>query len=68
MGTRTELARLAWRFATEDSIAAAVWHAATRFFRPSPEDWEWIALPAGMFWLYRLLRPARLAVKWAKRL
>ncbi len=65
---RTELARLTWRFATEDSLAASMWHATTRFFRPGPEDWDWLSVPAGMSWLHRLLRPARLAVKWAKRL
>ena len=64
----TQLARLTWRFATEDSVAAAMWHAATRFFRPGPEDWDWVSFPVGLSWLYRPLRPARLAVKWARRL
>jgi hypothetical protein len=59
---------LTWRFATEDTLWAGLAHAATRFFRPGPEDWEWFALPRGARWLYRALRPARLAAKWAKRL
>ena len=65
---RTELARLTWRLASEDSVVASLWHAATRLFRPGPEDWDWLSVPPGMSWLYRVLRPARLAVKWAKRL
>ncbi len=59
---------LAWRFASEDSFVAALLYAATRFLRPGPEDWEWLALPKGAGWLYPVLRPARLAAKWAKRL
>ena len=57
-----------WRIATEDSLSAALFQVATRFFRPGPEDWEWLALPKGAGWLYPALRPARLAAKWAKRL
>lgn len=66
--TEPRLDMLTWRFSTEDSLAAGLTHAATRFFRPGPEDWEWFALPRGARWLYRVLRPARLAAKWAKRL
>jgi hypothetical protein len=67
-GSRRELAMKSWRFATEDSVTVGIWHGAVRFFRPGPEDWDWIALPSWAEWLYRALRPARLAVKWAKRL
>ena len=67
-GLDPRLDLLTWRFATEDSLPAGLAHAATRFFRPGPEDWEWLALPRGAGWLYPVLRPARLAVKWAKRL
>jgi hypothetical protein len=67
-GSRRELSMKFWRFATEDSTAAGMWHGVVRFFRPGPEDWEWIALPSWAESLYRVLRPARLAVKWAKRL
>lgn len=67
-GTEPRLGLLIWRFATEDSLPAGLAHAVTRFFRPGPEDWEWLALPRGAGWLYPVLRPARLAVKWAKRL
>jgi len=39
-----------------------------RFFRPGPEDWDSLALPGWAEWLYYLLRPPRLALKWLKRL
>lgn len=67
-GSREELAAKFWRFATEDSVARGLWHAEVRFFRPGPEDWSWISLPSWAEWLYRVLRPFRLAAKWAKRL
>jgi hypothetical protein len=57
-----------WSVATEDSIPACVTHAAERAFRPGPEDWQAVALPAGAEWLYYALRPMRLGVKWASRL
>jgi Uncharacterised nucleotidyltransferase len=67
-GAGRHLALLFWRFATEDSLAAGVWHGTTRLFSPGPEDWEGLALPPRMAWLYYPLRPVRLAVKWAKQL
>lgn len=67
-GPRRELTAKFWRFATEDSEAAAIWHGAVRFFLPGPEDWAWLSLPAWAGWLYYVLRPFRLAVKWTKRL
>ena len=62
------LGLLRWRFATEDSLAAGLGHAALRFFRPGPEDWRSLRLPAAMRWLYYPLRPARLGFKWVGRL
>ena len=56
-----------WSIVTEDSAGASAQHAALRFFRPGPEDWRTVALPAGADWLYWVLRPPRLALKWAKR-
>ena len=63
-----QLGLLHWRFASEDSLVARLAHGARRFFQPGPEDWSWLVLPPGSRWLYRVLRPGRLAVKWAKRL
>ena len=40
-------------------VAAAV--------RPTPGDWEWMRLPAGLAWLYWPLRPVRLAAKYLFR-
>ena len=54
-----------WETATEDTTAACVRHAAARVLRPGPEDWESVTLPEGAAWLYYLVRPARLAGKWA---
>ena len=67
-GGRTELTDLAWTIVTEDSIPRALEHAAVRSFRPHTGEWEALALPAGAEWLYYLLRPLRLAVKWLRRL
>jgi hypothetical protein len=65
---RRRLTAISWRSATEDSLANGLRHAAVRFFRPGPEDWEALALPPRAEWLHYLLRPFLLAVKWAKRL
>ncbi len=67
-GRRRRLTAISWRSATEDSFGRGLWHAAVRFFRPGPEDWEALALPPRAEWLHYLLRPFLLAVKWAKRL
>ncbi len=64
---RPTLEHLFWKFATEDSAVAGLGHAGVRFFRSGPEDWEWVNLPSYAEWLYPVLRPARLALKWAKR-
>jgi hypothetical protein len=65
---REALVRLLARFATEDSVALSLRHASLRFFTPGPEDWGTIALPAHLGWLYWLLRPGRVTVKWLKLL
>lgn len=64
---RPTLDHLFWKFATEDSALAGLGHASVRFFRAGPEDWEWVTLPRYAEWLYPVLRPARLALKWARR-
>jgi hypothetical protein len=66
--TRGDLNMITWRVVSEDSLPAGVAHALARFFRPGPEDWDWLTLPRGAGWLYPVLRPARLAAKWARRL
>ncbi len=63
-----DLVRLLMRFCTEDSVLLSLRHATVRIFTPGPEDWESYSLPARLTWLYYPLRPARLAVKWLKRL
>jgi hypothetical protein len=65
---RRRLAALSWTFASEDSLSAGLRHAAVRFFRPGPDDWEAVALPRRSEWLYYPLRPFLVAGKWAKRL
>lgn len=65
---RGELVHLLWVFATEDSIAAGLWHGFTRLFRPGPADWATLGLPRYMEWLYYMIRPFRLAGKWVRRL
>jgi hypothetical protein len=65
---RRHLGLLRWRFATEDSLAAGLGHATVRFFRPGPEDWQSLRLPAAVWWLYYPLRPARLGLKWVGHL
>ncbi|MBN1321654.1 MAG: nucleotidyltransferase family protein [Thermoleophilia bacterium] len=67
-GSRAELVKLGWVFATEDSIVAAVWHGSVRFFRPGPADWDGLDLPGWAEWAYYLVRPPRLALKWLRRL
>ena len=63
---RPTLEHLFWKFATEDSALAGLGHASVRLFRSGPEDWEWVTLPRFAGWLYPVLRPVRLALKWAK--
>ncbi len=53
-----------WHFATEDRRVDGLRHLAARFLAPSPEDWATVALPARLEWLFPLLRPGRLALKW----
>jgi len=65
---RRRLAVLLHWFATEDSPIAGLRHAATRFLCPGREDWDAIALPRRLSWLYYLLRPGRLAIKWLRHL
>ena len=67
-GPRGRLASMLWAFASEDSVSAGLRHAAVRFFRPGPDDWEAVALPRRAEWLYYPLRPFLVAGKWAKRL
>ena len=62
------LTPLWWTFAIEDTWLSAVRHATEHAARPYIGDWEAIALPGASEWLYYLLRPLRLAVKWARRL
>ena len=63
-----DLAGLVTRFATEDSLLASMRHALIRLFYPGREDWEAFALPSSLRWLYYILRPGRLALKWSRRL
>jgi hypothetical protein len=62
-----ELAKLLWGFVTEDRARFALGHAAARFFRPGPEDWQTVPLPKGTRWLHYPLRPLRLGWKWCRR-
>jgi hypothetical protein len=64
---REKLTVLLTGFATEDSLANGLRHAATRFFCPGREDWEAVPLPAALNWLYYPMRPGRLALKWIGR-
>jgi hypothetical protein len=62
------LVDLMTKFATEDSLPASVRHGAIRLLYPGREDWEAFALPSGLGWLYYVLRPGRLTLKWSRRL
>jgi hypothetical protein len=66
-GRAQQLAKLRSRIESSDSLAAAVAQAAVRVVRPSPDDWRFVSLPARLEWLYWLIRPVRLALKWARR-
>jgi hypothetical protein len=59
--------KMAWAVLSEDSSDAGLAHALARALRPGPEDWENVALPPSLDWLYYLLRPVRLVLKWWKR-
>ena len=65
-GRRRQLAKLRWRIASSDSAGAAAAHVVVRAFRPGPEDWRLVSLPAGLDWLCWVIRPPRLALKWAR--
>ena len=59
------LVYLTWTVSAEDSLRAGIEHAVLRAFRPGPEDWQSLTLPKDAEWLYWILRPPRLALKWA---
>ena len=65
---RRDLVTMARRFICEDTVNATLRHMAIRISRPGEEDWEGVSLPRGLEWLHYVLRPGRLAIKWAKRL
>jgi len=67
VGRQQRVAKLVWTVATEDSLRAAFEHAALRVLRPGPGDWQSVALPGSVNWLYWVIRPARLLLKWARR-
>jgi hypothetical protein len=45
-----------------DSASFALRLAVT----PTDEDWRWLQLPGGLWWLYPLLRPVRLGAKYGR--
>ena len=65
--TEPRLSKMAWAVLSEDGSSAGFAHALARALRPGPEDWENVALPPSLDWLYYPLRPVRLALKWSKR-
>lgn len=59
------LPALLWRAAAEDQVAESLGHLVARAVTPGPEDWAARDLPDGLDALYWVLRPARLARKYA---
>ncbi|MCX7805476.1 MAG: nucleotidyltransferase family protein [Planctomycetota bacterium] len=58
-----ETARLYCRSMDDTRDRLAFWLGAV--FRPTEYEWRLISLPPGLFWIYSVIRPARLALKYA---
>ena len=56
---------LVWDGLSEDDLADTVRHLLARALLPSREDWAAMAVPEPLAVLYPVLRPARLARKYA---
>lgn len=64
-GETDTAANLRYNFRLRDGGKDRLRYAARWLFTPSPEDWAWIRLPDGVSWMYRALRPVRLAARYA---
>lgn len=67
-GLRGRVGLLRWQAAGEDSRLDGLRYLLARLLAPTAEDWERFALSSQKEWVYYLLRPGRLAVKWCKHL
>jgi len=61
------LAALWWQVRSEDRGRDALESLALRIVLPSIEDWDAVALPERLEWLYWCLRPARLVAKYSRQ-
>jgi hypothetical protein len=60
------LDEMRWNVATLDGPALRARCVLLRTFAPSSEDWAWLDLPASLYPLYYVLRPARLVLKYSR--
>ena len=59
------MANLRYNLRVQDRPIDRVAYAWRWTTTPSPEDWAWARLPDALFPLYRVLRPIRLAIRYA---
>jgi hypothetical protein len=57
-----------YQWQTMDTVLDCLRLSMKPLFQTTHSDWEWLRLPAAMSWLYYLLRPVRLGVKYARKL
>ncbi len=61
------LREMRWNMATLDGPSSRARYLVLRTFVPSAGDWAWVTLPDWAHVLYYALRPARLALSYARR-
>jgi Uncharacterised nucleotidyltransferase len=66
-GEEDTAANLRYNLRVQDRTADKIAYAWRWTTTPSPEDWAWARLPDALFPLYRVLRPLRLAIRYAPR-
>lgn len=60
-----DLSRISrFRMDARERLRDRVRYTLAAAFLPSLEDWEWVSLPRGLYWLYFLLRPVRMMLKY----
>jgi Uncharacterised nucleotidyltransferase len=58
---------IVWQSRALDSRTATVRHLVERAITPGIRDWEWVELPPGLRGLYYVVRPVRMALRYARR-
>lgn len=66
-GPEETAGKLGFNWRLQRGPGARVRFAYRWVFWPSPEDWEFLPLPDGLFFAYRLVRPLRLIGRYGRR-